>query len=443
VSALTQPPFAVLPGGKLEWSAPSRAELTGTLTEQRHSHEYPLAMPTAAMYGVLANKVALMQSPIGWAYPAVLTLYAGQGINLHEPDPTPRPALMTALLGDKGKGKSVVLTRAQKVLGLRNEDVQKATPGSDRGLISIFRAGLKKNEPATLSGGNLVLDEMRSMMEKMAIKGSTLQQLLCNLWSSDYGAAADKQGLHSINVRLSIVGNLKVRDRDEFSTVFAAQSQGGFADRMVLAPGPTNWEFDWNWTEPQIETVTGEDGEEFPVWKRSSRPTPVRATPETYDMLKVWDRAHRAEGRIPGRLGEIALRVAVISASANGDREVSRECMTAALVFADWQMAVRNVYVAGEATNDDAAVTGLIIDAFTELDVSLARGEPKRSSGKPIIEPGGWVNFRLLQRSKSWHKRYSASTVSRNLQALVSTGMLEREFDEISKKLTNRYRTVE
>jgi hypothetical protein len=250
---------------------------------------------------------------------------------------------------------------------------------------------------------------MRSMMEKMAIKGSTLQQLLCNLWSSDYGAAADKQGLHSINVRLSIVGNLKVRDRDEFSTVFAAQSQGGFADRMVLAPGPTNWEFDWNWTEPQIETQTGEDGEELPVWKRSSRPTPVRATPETYDMLKDWDRDHRVEGRIPGH----------------------------------WQMAVRNVYVAGEATNDDAAVTGLIVDAFTELDVSLAKGEPKRSGGKPIIESGGWVNFRLLQRSKSWHKRYSASTVSRNLQALVSTGMLEREVDEFSKKPTNRYRTVE
>jgi hypothetical protein len=52
-------------------------------------------------------------------------------------------------------------------------------------------------------------------------------------------------------------------------------------------------------------------------------------------------------------------------------------------------------------------------------------------------------NFRLLQRTKSWHKRYSASTVSRNLQALVSTGMLERELDEISKKPTNRYRTVE
>ena len=425
---LVQPPFVVRPGGGLTWAT------------SPNSDSYPLAMPKSAMFGVLANHVGLMASPLGWSYCSLLSLYAGQGINLRESDPSPRPTLYTALLGDKGTGKSVVLSRAQKVLGLKADQIQEATPGSDRGLISIYRSGVKRGEHAPLQAGNLVLDEMRGMMEKMAIKGSTLQQLLCNLWSKDYGAAADKNGLHSINVRLSLVGNLKVRDEDEFSTVFAAQTQGGLADRMIFAPGPTNWEFDWDWIAPSVKHPVTDEDETITTWK-AARPVSVSATPKTYDMLKAWERTHRVEGRIPGRLGEIALRVAMISASANGDREVSEACIVAALAFADWQMAVRSVYVAGEATNDDAAVTGLIIDAFTALDESLAKGNPKLSGGKAIIELGGWVNFRLLQRTKSWHKRYSAATVSRNLQALVGTGMLENEYDE-EKKRTNRYRTI-
>jgi hypothetical protein len=266
---------------------------------------------------------------------------------------------------------------------------------------------------------------------------------MCELWSKDTLSAADKNGVVSMDARVSLFGNLKVRDRDEFSTMFGAATQDGFFDRMIIAPGPDEWEFDWNWKPPQepeaVPVVAADVSHLLPL--QYPRPVGRVTVPRSaFGMLKEWDQAHRGTGVKPGRLGEVALRTALISASANGDREVTAACMVAALAFADWQMQVRKVYVAGEAENDDAKVTGLLMSAFEEVEQSLTEGNPRQVAGKPIIDHAGWTNFRLLQQSKSWHKRYSASMVGRNLAALVQQGMLERDYDEDTKQPTNKYR---
>jgi hypothetical protein len=71
---------------------------------------------------------------------------------------------------------------------------------------------------------------------------------------------------------------------------------------------------------------------------------------------------------------------------------------------------------------------------------SLVDGNPRKVGGRPIIDESGWISFRLLQQSKSWHKRYSASMVGRNLAALVQQGMLDRQFDKEAKQYNNKYR---
>jgi hypothetical protein len=40
----------------------------------------PLVMPEACMYGFAGEQARTLQSPLGWAYPILLTLYAGVGV---------------------------------------------------------------------------------------------------------------------------------------------------------------------------------------------------------------------------------------------------------------------------------------------------------------------------------------------------------------------------
>ncbi len=408
--------------------------------------KHKLMMPEVAMYGILGTLARAMGSPLGWAYSSLLPLYGGLGINLDKAEPKVFPTAYVALLGPSGAGKTVVMTRARQMLGIAQDAVHES-PNSDGGLIETFRAGLeKKDPPGPVFGGCIVADEMREMMAKMGYKGSTLQQKLCQLWSTDTTSSALAKGVTSMRARVSLLGNLKVKDRDEFSTLFAAQTQDGFYNRMIFAPGPTDWEFDWDWEPPSPAQSFDMAHLGYPATLPRTYPRPLGpvSTPGScFQQLRDWEAAHKANNINPGRLGEIALRTAVITASANGDVMVTSECMAAALAFADWQMAVRKIYAAGEAMNEDAQVTGLILDAFAELYEAEADGSPKKLGGRYIKVPGGWVNFRLLQQSKNWHKKYSASTVNRNVYALVKLGFLEQNYDKEAKSYTNHYWLVE
>jgi hypothetical protein len=399
------------------------------------------------MYGELGRLAGLMDAPLGWAYCSLLALYTRLGINLHDADPKIHPTMYVALLGDKGAGKSTVMRRAKQMLRVQPDDLQGA-PNSDRGLIQLFRAGLDRKDPAPpVSGGCIVADEMRELMSKMAIKGSTLQQKLCELWSSDYLDATDRNGTLAMRARVSILGNLKIKDRDEFSTLFGAATQDGFFDRMVLVPGPESWDFDWEWTVPGQSSMDLTGEVEDLIDYQPPKPTGEVTVPSAiFALLKSWEAEHKAQDVRPGRLGEIALRNAIISASANGDKEVTEECMTAALAFADWQMQVRRVYTAGEAENDGAKVTGLILNAFDELEAADRIGKPICVGGRPILQKG-WVDFRLLQHKKNWHKRYSAAMVNSTIRSLVESHLIEQGEEIISEqplkvKKTNKYRII-
>lgn len=106
------------------------------------------------------------------------------------------------------------------------------------------------------------------------------------------------------------------------------------------------------------------------------------------------------------------MRVAVISAAINNDTEVGDDCLSAALTFAEWQEAVRAVYLPGYALTPDAIVTGLITDAFKAWDDK---------------HPGTYVPFSDLQRPRNWNRKYGASLVNRVKKALVDDGILEME----------------
>jgi hypothetical protein len=108
---------------------------------------YQFALPKEAMYGRLGTLAIEAEAPLSWMYPTLLGMYAGTGINMLDPKPKTHPTLYALLIGPIGAGKSAVLDRGQRQLGLLDDDIQ-VQPNSDRGLVTLYRdlAGLSKGE---------------------------------------------------------------------------------------------------------------------------------------------------------------------------------------------------------------------------------------------------------------------------------------------------------
>ena len=354
------------------------------------------------MYGLAGEQAQRLQAPLGWAYPAILTLYAGMGVSasFSSSEPLP-PRLFTALMGDKGDGKSRTITRARALIQSDHEYLRVANINSDRALDRLF-PGDDRGPNFYVPAWVVIQDELRILLEKMCIQGSTLASSLCTLLYADRTANADRSGTHSVAVRLSMLGALKVKDPDEFREIWRASTVHGLYDRYVLCPGPKDWPWDPHWKLP----ADNEDS----AGKLASRPlsTTVVVEPKAFCCLDDWARA--GAGR--GRLAEIGKRVAIISAAVSNDCEITPACAQAALAFATWQERVRAVYCPTEAQSPEAVVTGMIMDSFKTLHDRF---------------PGQWVRFRSLMLDKNWCRKYGSSLVTRVRNSLVDAGYLEEE----------------
>jgi hypothetical protein len=384
-------------------------------------------MPESVMYGRAGELARTLQAPLGWAYTAVLTLCAGIGVRMA---PTSgeavRPTLYTALVGAAGDGKSRTINRARKTLELAipraSQHFKMTTPGSDRGLYRMFEVadedgGSVPPLPGDAKSWVLVQDEIRDMLAKIKIKGSSLAPTLCSLYYQDTAGSADKSGDHTITVRLSILGALKAADDEEFTDSFGSATCAGLYDRFIFCPGPRDWQWDDQWQVPLPECLGVSEEDDLPAPEHLAHPVEVPAA--TYGTVDEW-RKSAGEGHRRGRIGEIALRVAVITAAVNGDREVGTECLAAALRFAEWQERVRAYYAPSEAQNIDAVVSHTIMEALEAWDKE---------------HPNRFARFRDLARKHNWHRKYGATTLTRNRKALVHEGLLEEEEDDKGRRL--------
>ncbi|MCU1247066.1 MAG: hypothetical protein JWQ49_95 [Edaphobacter sp.] len=385
--------------------------VTVPITTQTH----PLLMPDDASYGWLGDHARAISAPLGWTYCSLLALFAGLGINTNEENELVYPTVYVALLGGVGKGKSLTMKRAHRSLRYHHNWVEKKTPASDRGLIKMFMPATKPAKDAPQEPAincTLMLDELKNMMNKVNIQGSSLSTTLCTLWSEDSAGVSDVKGASTVNVRLSLLGNLKSKDPEDFRKSFCSESLGGLYDRFIFCPGPTDWEPDYNWdqiTEFRAPTQV--------TVKRPGLPSLA------YQMLSAWRKAS-AEGSERGRIGEIAIRVALISAAANHDSEITEPCMAAALRFAEWQERVRSIYTPSSARNDDAAITGLILAAFEAYEKD---------------NPGEWVRFWDIARPSTWYAEYGSAACTRAKQAMINDGFLIEETEEDERGVRRKH----
>ena len=399
-----------LPKGEVE--ADEKIEVT-TVPEVK-PEEQPKKkgrMPESCMYGWLGWAARELKTPLGFAYPAMLT--AGASLIQVYPRHV-RPTLYTCLIGGVHSGKSETIKRA---IGYRNQpgilnfkpDVIKWTvPGSDRGLIKIFGADKKEDKTVLELSLNmaptrlLAQDELRNTIAKANIQNSALPSTLCSLWEQDEAGAGDKTGEHTALLQLNILGALKADDAEDFAEVFGKDTTSGLYDRFIYGLAPAGWEFE-KW----------EHNLEFRTPKLCTIPD------YCWEMMKEWRRVEPI-GR--GRLGEIAMRIAYITSAMNHDPEVTAEAMRCALEFCEWQEWIRTAYKAGLGDTIDAQCTNAILTVLEKL------------------EPGEWIRWKEVAAKRNWYRKFSARTLSSTRDALTKSGMTIEEEKGNPPKRTGRIR---
>jgi hypothetical protein len=351
-------------------------------------------MPESCMYGWCGEFARTLDSPLDTAYPAVLAIAAGYGV----PNAGRlRSNLFVNVIGKKGTGKTRVIERGLEAWQPPAQtQVVRRYPGSEVGLIQLLggkKAKDMEEQDFVPKPYLLAQDEMRITFGKMNIQGSALPNAFNELLYRDDFGTASKQGHWTCVARMSVVGGLTCNGPDEFAEIYGESTAQGTHDRTLFAPFPDDWEFDDLW-EPSAD--------EF---RRAGH---VEVPREIYETVKAWRKENPESRR---RLGELALRVALVTASLNHDKEITPECLRCALEFAEWQEQVREQYKPSETDDLDGRAEQAIIRALSEHE--------------------GWVDWRDLCTGKNLYRAAkSATRLNRVKKSLVWENIIEEEFEE-------------
>jgi hypothetical protein len=359
-----------------------------------------------AMYGRLREITKRFpRLPAGWLYPSLLAVASTQKIR--DAGGHVRPNAYVALLGGVGPGKSACKEAAR--LSFRLDDpessVVEEVPSSDRGLAHLL-GDEKPVPPAAAPAVLLMLDEGSALMAKGAIQGSALPQMMNQLWSKDNAGVADKKGRAPCYGRPSVLINLTCKDPSEFAALFGSATVKGLYDRFLFGYSDRHVKY----RPPDMRPG-------------SLAPMLVRM-PEW-----VWDAKDEWAGDIPERrrLGEHVLSTALVTAAANGDREVTWECFQAALRFVEWQQRLRALYRPGLAETKEAECFEAVYAALRERhERQQGENSVHRKVKDYAIDMGEAERWRLLHfseivNSKSYYRKF-AGLIDR-----VKKSMLDNE----------------
>ena len=340
-------------------------------------------IPPSAMYGKSSTIALQTRCPLGYAYLAVVTAASA----LVRGNCNIRANLYGATVGDIHSGKSLAALRALMLLGLQDENDNPignrlviGTPATDRGLMKLF-------PEKDLAQRVLYEDEGRALLGKGSIQGSTLISVLCAMFNHNRGGVADKFGVSSLNVQLSLLLNLKVGEHSEFSDIFTHATAHGLWDRFIFG-------------------VRGDEKWQYTPWDFNAERDVFKLEPSTPHVpAEIFEAAHAwgsAEDR--GRLGELALRVAYVTASLNSDPRVTNEALNAALRFMEWQETIRKEFQPAKGANEAEECVKTVLAAFTK-------------------ENGYCYNWRDMSRKHHWHSKF-AHTLTMTKKNLIAEKLI-------------------
>jgi hypothetical protein len=353
-------------------------------------------MPESCMYGWLGDFAKQMNCPFSLSYPAMLAIYAGQGMVKNN---NVQGKIYACLIGPKGSGKSRTIDRGLLKLHYDLDwMIKRRYPGSEYGLMLTLGGKKPKEETVieqmTTQPFLLVQDELRSTFGKIGIENSALPFMINDLFSHDEYETSNQKGVMRCRPKLSIIGGLTAENPEEFAEVFGKATTTGLYDRFIYGVAPPTWDWDDTWEDK--------------VMPETRRAKSVGVPQAIFDMKKAWLRSK--EGRHT-RLGELALRIALVTASANGDMMITEECMECALQFMEWQERVRAAYRPSDQDDKDGKCQEAIVRTLERF-----------------ADQDGWVKWRKAKTDGNLY-RHTAVRLGRVFNGMIDQGMVEEERD--------------
>ena len=161
---------------------------------------------------------------------------------------------------------------------------------------------------------------------------------------------------------------------------------------------------------------------------------PLNIKPSFFTVVRVpiwvWDAkdAWVGENIARRRLGEHALRVALVTAALNGDKEITRDCFFAALRFVEWQERLRAEFRPGLAETKDAECLEAVYAALkAQREHQKKTGEyPKGADLVGHKQEDLWklINYSKVLSSKNLYRKYGKLVTSVKA-TLVEDGFIE------------------
>jgi hypothetical protein len=357
-----------------------------------------LAFDIRALYGKAGEIARNTTLPLGWTYPGVLAV--ASALKIKDRDGHVRSNIYCVNIAPVGTAKTVVAEAIEKSIFLPLNTTTYTTPASDRGLCKMLGE----------DGNTLLLveDEMRAVFGKCQVPNSTLAQTFCKLWSKDYAGVADKKGADSCYGKLCMLGNIACEDAADFSKVVGSSTVTGLYDRLLLGYDTTPVKYRPLDIKPSF--FTDEMVVRVPAW--------------VWDAKDAWV----GENIARRRLGEHALRVALVTAALNGDKEITRDCFFAALRFAEWQERLRSEFRPGLAETKDAECTEAVWAALkAQREHQKKTGEYPQGAdliGYPKENLWKLVNYSKVLSAKNLYRKYG-KLVTGVKSTLVEDGFIE------------------
>lgn len=355
-------------------------------------------IPKGAMYGVAATIAKELETPISLTYPAVLAMLAAAQLPIYGPT---RGTLYTVMLNASGGCKSALTERVGKALesahvnGIR---VITTLPLSDRGLLNTLKKHLEGIQTdAMLPSVLLLLDELRNLFSKAAIENSTIYGVLNQLFYSTSFAVADRKGEHESGAaNFNLLGNLPCKNATQFAEFFGAETQEGFYRRCLFGIGLHEEPYTF---KPLSDTKLAG----LLVDLQRSR---LKAVPAMYEHAEKWKQASVDEAQRARRdlLYELLIRVALVTSSANGDKEVTDAAMEAATRFVEWQEKIRTVYTPSQSRTNYAKCMDMV--------VSYCEGCK------------GYINWRRVYLARHWNRADFSGELGKVKRDLIENGIL-------------------
>jgi hypothetical protein len=399
----------------------------------------PGAIPEEALYGKAAEWARQTGLSMSTAYPAILATYSAvPRFNTILDVPF---NLYTVLLMPVGGGKNLALNRATRVLQMiKGRDYQDATLGGVGGLWQAL--GEKKDgngkDKITIPGpAKMLLNpaEFGATLANTRIDNSTLSYHLCNLWDQPDILLPTREGLRPVNCRLSILGALPVDvdEPEQFARYFAEETSHGLHSRFIF--GFSDEKLDNRWAERWTLPEAVGDGSLESLIPKAPPTTPPRgwdpAAEQFYDQCFLPD---DNDGRGMYNLKRIAL----LTATGNGDELVALAGVEAAWYFMLWQARLKRAFKVGKAQKTTGGeLSDLILTKLRAID---EKGEYERS---PVIE--GRLNICLprVVHKNHWEK-YGSEAVQRTLASLIKLGLLRagKKLNQKSKVVASEHHVV-